>query len=106
MTVPAKSMPGTSGQRRTTGALPVIASPSLYFTVVASTATVTSPSIRSASVRSVTATDCFLSASRETRMALKVSDIFYSARLLGVLDCAAAAAWGQSLEGLALEGLA
>ena len=29
ITVPAKSMPGTSGKRRTTGALPVIASPSL-----------------------------------------------------------------------------
>src|SRR5690606_20291538 len=38
--------------------------------------TVTSPSIRSASVRSTISTDCFLSSSREMRMALKLSGIF------------------------------
>src|SRR3954469_2810269 len=71
-TVPAKSMPAIIGKRRTTGALPVSARPSLQFSVDHSMRTVTSPSISSASSNCVSAAVVPLSA-LSIRIALNVA---------------------------------
>jgi hypothetical protein len=54
-TVPAKSMPATSGNLRTTGLRPVMARPSLKLIVLYATRTVTSPAPSTPSSTSFTA---------------------------------------------------